>query len=300
MTRQTTVMTGRGSAMDWYQYPITQSYGEGDISIGGEHGTDFGTPLFTPITALLSGTVTAIRTGSFGYGDTITWQLDTPYNGATHAYTIHLSAINPNVSIGTHVNVGDVIGYSGGATPDSYQQNLASTPYSLPSGLQAQLDTSQYSTGAHTEFGFTNANDYDSGDFSANSTANHPELNPTSFINSVRAGVNPIQSAQNAVSGAGDVIANIAGSAIDITNIIGNSMSSAAQDAMVKLLSTVLNPIFQPINDMFTTLGGLINFVSDPMRVLKLIAGIVLVSIAFLVLFAGDKVKNAINLTRNV
>ncbi|HEX6109101.1 MAG TPA: hypothetical protein VFZ02_06760 [Ktedonobacteraceae bacterium] len=36
----------------WYEYDYGLLIGEGEPGIGGEHGTDFNTPLFTPINCL--------------------------------------------------------------------------------------------------------------------------------------------------------------------------------------------------------------------------------------------------------
>src|SRR5713101_5297543 len=123
-------------AKQWYEYDYGLLFGEGDAGIGGEHGTDFNTPLFTPITALLKGTISGTQTDvNVHYGQTVTWKLDPPYNGyATHMYAIHLAALAPGIKIGTPINVGTVIGYSGGATQGSLARDLANTPYQLPAG----------------------------------------------------------------------------------------------------------------------------------------------------------------------
>jgi hypothetical protein len=173
-------------AKQWYEYDYGLLFGEGDIGIGGEHGTDFKTPLFTPITALLPGTISGIQT-DVDYGHTVTWKLDTPHNGVPHMYNIHLAALAPGIQIGTHINVGTVIGYSGGATPESVASDLANTPHSLPVGLSNFLDGRDESEGAHVEVGFTFNSTYGKGPgFNAGFLQQHPELNPKEFLDTIR------------------------------------------------------------------------------------------------------------------
>lgn len=175
--------------IQWYEYDYGLTFQEGDSGIGGEHGADFLTPLFTPITALLPGTISGIQTGC-GFCECITWKLDTPYNGVSHMYNIHLAAIAPGIQVGVHINAGTVIGYSGGATPASIAGDLAATPYNLPPGLSNRLDSSEESGGAHIEVGFTYYDNYGmapSEVWTASYLDSHPELNPVPFLNQIRA-----------------------------------------------------------------------------------------------------------------
>ena len=170
----------------WYEYDYGLTFGEGDVSIGGEHGADFNTPLFTPITALLPGIITGIQS-NVDYGLTLTWQLDTPHNGVPHMYHLHLAAFAPGIQIGKHLNAGAVIGYSGGATPASLAGDLADTPYTLPAGLKNYLDGPNSSEGAHVEVGFTyNSNYGEGGGFFGGYLQQHPELNPMQFLDQIR------------------------------------------------------------------------------------------------------------------
>ena len=174
-------------AKQWYEYDYGLLFGQGDPGIGGEHGTDFNTPLFTPITALLPGTISGIQT-NVDYGHTVTWRLDTPYNGVPYMYNIHLAALAPGIQIGTHIDAGTVIGYSGGATPESVASDLAQTPYSLPAGLSNFLDSPVESGGAHAEVGFTYNSTYGEGTgFYPGYLQAHPELNPKEFLDTIRA-----------------------------------------------------------------------------------------------------------------
>jgi hypothetical protein len=173
-------------AKQWYEYDYGLLFGQGDTGIGGEHGTDFNTPLFTPITALLPGTISGMQ-NDVDYGLTVTWKLDTPHNGVPYMYAIHLAALAPGIQIGTHINVGTVLGYSGGATPESLAGDLANTPYQLPAGLSNYLDGPQSSGGAHVEVGFTYNSNYGTGPgFNAGFLQQHPELNPKEFLDMIR------------------------------------------------------------------------------------------------------------------
>jgi hypothetical protein len=108
-----------------YEYGLT--FGKGDDAIGGEHGADFDTPLFTPITALLPGTITGIQT-NVDYGLTVTWKLDTPHNGVPHMYNLHLAAFAPGIQIERHIDAGTVIGYSGGLRQPVWPVTLLRLP----------------------------------------------------------------------------------------------------------------------------------------------------------------------------
>ena len=133
----------------WYDFGVTRSHG------GGEMGIDLGTPLNTPMTAVFPGTITDISgfspsgsgTSTTGWGGQVTWKLDSPQpaHGAPYEYVIHLNALNPALKIGTHLNSGDLVGWTGGETPG---QTI--TP--APTG-QYTIDSSTYSGGQHTEIG---------------------------------------------------------------------------------------------------------------------------------------------------
>ncbi|MEI7513477.1 MAG: peptidoglycan DD-metalloendopeptidase family protein [bacterium] len=79
---------------------------------GTHNGVDFGTPIGTPVQAVLAGTVTAtgntdLQSGCYSYGK---WVLLKHSNGLSTLYG-HFSAIN--VSPGASVDAGDIIGLSG-------------------------------------------------------------------------------------------------------------------------------------------------------------------------------------------
>lgn len=106
----------------WYYGYITKYYGQGE-GYGAEHGNDiscFG--VGTPISALLSGTVTFAGYTSFGFYE-VTWKLDHPQyaRGSPYMYVEDMSWIV--VRKGMHIRQGQVVGYSllwveFGLTPD--------------------------------------------------------------------------------------------------------------------------------------------------------------------------------------
>lgn len=131
----------------WYDYDYTLLFGQGDPAIGGEHGTDFATPIDTPITFLASGTITNISYPIWGIQ--VTWKLDAPYRGIVpYAYQIHLDAINPHLCVGSHVNAGDLLGWSGGAISNDQIGNATN-----PTGTHFK-NSPEMSEAPHTEFGF--------------------------------------------------------------------------------------------------------------------------------------------------
>ena len=104
-------------------------------------------------------------------------------------YNLHLAAFAPGIKIGSPINAGTVIGYSGGATPESLASDLANTPYQLPAGLSNKLDDRNSSGGAHVEVGFTYNANYGEGpgfDPTPVFLQQHPELNPKQFLDQLR------------------------------------------------------------------------------------------------------------------
>jgi len=110
----------------WYTYPYIANIGTPD-PYGGfpKPDVNVAAPSGTPITALLPGTVSGVN--SIGgaippYGAVVTIKLQTPINSlATHTAYLHLRSVAPNITPGTFVNSGDIIGYSGGTSPAGSQ-----------------------------------------------------------------------------------------------------------------------------------------------------------------------------------
>lgn len=115
------------NAKPWYMYPFVAAIGTPD-PYGGFPKPDVNVqvPDGYPITALLPGTVSGIN--SIGgavppYGAVVTVKLQTPVNNlATHTAYLHLKGVAPNITPGTWVNSGDVIGYSGGGSAAGSQK----------------------------------------------------------------------------------------------------------------------------------------------------------------------------------
>lgn len=92
----------------WFLYPKTQGY---TVGHGGNHdGWDFGAPSKTPLISLTGGTVTP-HTGWYAWGGEVDTKGGLLGPGVTETFA-HADAIY--VKPGQRVNVGDVVGLSGG------------------------------------------------------------------------------------------------------------------------------------------------------------------------------------------
>jgi hypothetical protein len=105
-------------SMPWFDYNEINNYGQPDPDGGfPKPDLNFAPPTGTAITNLLSGVISGINTPGGGipsWGQVVTIKLDNPVNSqATYEAYLHLALLAPGDYIGEHVNVGDVIGYSG-------------------------------------------------------------------------------------------------------------------------------------------------------------------------------------------
>lgn len=111
----------------WYTFPRVDNIGSPD-PFGGfpKPDSNIQVPPNYPITALLSGTVSGINSPSGvtpPFGAVITIKLDHALNSlATHTAYLHLASIAPGLKVGSHVNVNDLIGYSGGVNAAGSQK----------------------------------------------------------------------------------------------------------------------------------------------------------------------------------
>lgn len=151
----------------WYTYNRIDNYGYYPDPEGAFPKPDsniIGLPDGTPITALGSGTISGINNPFIlgavpSWGQVITVKLDQPYNSvATHMAYLHLGSIAPGISLGQHVDVGDVLGYSGSSV-----------------------------SGAATGFAFYNGDSYGYGP-SWSQYVGSSQLDPTAFLNIVQMG----------------------------------------------------------------------------------------------------------------
>ena len=166
-------MTAQAMSQPWYTYPYGLLFGQGDPGVGGEHGTDLDVPFHTPLTLPASGTITAMNWDA--WGGTITWKLDYPINGVPYAYMTHMDTFNSQLQLNGHYEAGTFIGLSGG------QLSGGSHP-----------TTSYWSGGPHLELGLSYGPAWGHGAGFAD-VKTHPELNPYSWIQSIKSnGVTPI------------------------------------------------------------------------------------------------------------
>jgi len=111
----------------WFSYPFDNPAGETEPFGGGaKPDSNVQCPDGTPITALLSGTISGLN-GPSGempaWGAAVTIRLDKPINQiATHTAYLHLQPLSPALAIGQHVDAGALIGYSGGGSAAGAQK----------------------------------------------------------------------------------------------------------------------------------------------------------------------------------
>lgn len=114
----------------WWNYP-TQTWG-----INGEQGTDFGLGGFgVPVGSLTAGRVVYVGDGGYP-GSSIGQIVQVQSSDGLYHYQ-HLQTAN--VQVGQTVNVGDILGTSGGCPVGAYGNGTSCTRYD------------QYSTGEHIE-----------------------------------------------------------------------------------------------------------------------------------------------------
>lgn len=135
--------------MAWYDFGISSDSDSGQSIY---HNTNVGTPVDTPLSFPLGGTITKL--GYQPWGGQITWQVDNPsiIGGHKYAFMIHLDAINPNLAEGQTVTAGTFAGYSGG------QLDNSGLP-SLPAGYVHHATSPSHSTGPHLDIGVTDSPD---------------------------------------------------------------------------------------------------------------------------------------------
>jgi hypothetical protein len=129
----------------WYEYDIVVPFGNAafDSQLGGSHDLDIGCPPNTPITALLSGTISSIS--SPAWGKQVGVHLDSPINGKPYCSYLHLSAVNPQLHVGDRLSVGEVVGWCGGA--NNQAQYAGTTNPTRQNFLNDSFNSSQIQTG---------------------------------------------------------------------------------------------------------------------------------------------------------
>jgi hypothetical protein len=137
---------------------------------------DVGTPPNTPITAILAGMVSSLTFPSWGIQLGIA--LNTPYNGAPFMAFLHLAATRPGLVVGSRINPGDLIAWSGGCT-DARQYDGSSNPTG-----HNFLNSPEQSSQPQTGIALMRGPEYGVG--AGWTTKPDPRLNPTSLLGIAR------------------------------------------------------------------------------------------------------------------
>lgn len=105
----------------WYMFEICVPFGDPrfDVEFGGAHDLDIAAPPNHPVTALLPGTIATISRPQPSWGEQIGVELDLPFNGIPFMAYLHLSAANPDLAVGQHIEKGQLIGWVGGGNTEA-------------------------------------------------------------------------------------------------------------------------------------------------------------------------------------
>lgn len=139
-------LTGKAAPpMLWFQYPIGVPFGNPnyDVQFGGSHDMTILAPPNVPVTCLRTGSISSITSPS--WGKQVGVQLFRPVNGNPYMSYLHLSAVNPALSVGDIVSTGDLIGWVGGANNDA--QYLGTTNPTGSNFLNDPIMSSQVQVG---------------------------------------------------------------------------------------------------------------------------------------------------------
>ncbi len=166
----------------WFMYDIVVPFGDPnfDSALGGSHDLDIGAPANYPVTALLPGTIASITEPD--WGKQVGVQLDSPYNGVPYFGFLHLSAVNPALTVGQHVSPGDLIGWVGGANDASQYAGTSN-----PTG-QNFLDTSFQSSRIQVGVALMRGSEYGGAGFERFPPVDQA-LDPTQIILDARQGI---------------------------------------------------------------------------------------------------------------
>ena len=113
----------------WFMFEIVVPFGDQrfDRDFGGAHDLDIGAPPDSPavafanyrVTALLPGRLASVTKPPPDWGEQVGVELKPPFNGIPFMAYLHLSAVNPELVVGQHVEKGDLIGWVGGGNSDA-------------------------------------------------------------------------------------------------------------------------------------------------------------------------------------
>lgn len=242
--------------MAWYNYPLIGGFGTYPDPAGNYPKPDINiiVPAGTPFTAPASGTVTNIDTSS-SYGTSITVQFDNPPNTTALYYAFnYMSSIASGVGVGQHVNAGDILAYGGGGINNS---GINTTAFAFSAGPA-------YGQGT----GWTN---------NVIGSWINPSLDPSSYITSLQKGITLQTTSTKCTCDAGYTV---------IIGGVGQQVcrnQSFPYDTRPCKERGITDPITS-IANFLNNLQALGPWLADPMRILKLVAGLMLVALSIYLL----------------
>lgn len=106
---------GNLPAPKWFQYPIVVPFGNAnyDAALGGSHDLDVKPPPNYPVESIVAGVISDISSPTWGMQLCV--KMDAPFQGHEYFGYLHLSAVNPALKMGQRINIGDLVGWVGGA-----------------------------------------------------------------------------------------------------------------------------------------------------------------------------------------
>lgn len=249
----------------WYTYPRIDNFGT--IDPQGNYwkpDSNIQLPGYYPITALLPGTVTSVQTTQWGQ-TVVTVKLDAPINSeATHTFYEHMSSAAVNV--GQHVSAGDLIGNNNppGTVPLGFGLYSGDVYGSGSAWQQLQSDLSPGGAGL---------------------------LNPVALLNAAMSGqLNQWLQVNNAIPSSG------------LSSTGGSGCTSCFQSWSCFL--TCLNvgsqvtpgpggTIVQPGVGLIQQVQQVLPWLTNPMRIVKMLTGIMLIGLAIFLMASPDAARIA-------
>lgn len=247
----------------WYAYPAAGDFGQTfSWATYPVQGEDVATPFSTPITAIFPGKV--VNTYYDAGGGQVVIQSSNPQDtkGVPYYWFAHLDQIQ--VNIGQNVSKGTQIGLSGG-------QNQGGTHPAAPN----------YSSGPHVEFGLAKTSQ-----IPYTPATITPDLNPDWILAYAKG-----QNIPN--TGVSPLAANVATACQcppGFTTIpIGGTTYCANFAAGIIYPCTSagdIQNIFSSISQFFDSIKGIEPWLNDPLRIAKLISGVLMLGLAIVLLVA--------------
>lgn len=252
---------------NWWDLPLINNFGVYPDPVGPYPKPDVNivAPANTPFVAPASGTVSSIDTSSF-WGNSVTVQFDNPPNNVAQYYAFNYMSQVPNeLGVGNHVNVGDTLAYGG-------------------ANINNSGGTAAFAFSGGPRYGF------DPG-WSSNVIGQwiNPLLNPTDFINILKSGG---AIGGGGGGGGGGIIGGISSKCtcdagyVVAKNNLGQPIcknQSFPYDSRPCRERGVTDPLTM-IANFLNNLQALGPWLSDPIRILKLVAGFMLIGLSIYLL----------------